>query len=154
MSSDIRPLGTADGVGKYWIKVPSGIPGSAGTLRLVLIDEHGQVEATPLGMAWDEAAMTRDEAVEYHLRGAVAEADRNPRAPAARGAQAAARASAPGPTDAEVPRRRCRRSRPDGDLMTHEGRPARPPLVFGSEPVPAGYCRGRSAKTAFRMRES
>ena len=76
MSSDIRPLGTADGVGKYWIKVPSGLPGSAGSLRLVLIDEHGQVESTPLGMAWDDAAMTRDEAIEYHLRGAVAEADR------------------------------------------------------------------------------
>ncbi len=76
MSSDIRPLGTGEGKGKYWIKVPPTTLGAAGTLRLVLIDEHGQVEYTPLGMAWDDSAMTRDEAVEHHLRGAVAEADR------------------------------------------------------------------------------
>ena len=75
MSSDIRPLGTAEGTGKYWIKFPSGIPGGAGVLRLVLIDEHGQVEHTPLGAPWDDAAMTKDEAIQHHLRGAVAEAD-------------------------------------------------------------------------------
>ncbi len=75
MSSDIRPLGTGEGKGKYWIKVQPTML-SAGSLRLVLIDEHGQVEQTPLGAPWDDAAFTKDEAIQHHLRGAVAEADR------------------------------------------------------------------------------
>src|SRR5215204_2632597 len=72
-SSDIKPRGA--GEGKYWVKRPSGM-GGVGTLRLVVIDEFGRVETTPLGMPWDDAAMTQDEAIQHHLRGAVAEADR------------------------------------------------------------------------------
>src|SRR5215204_468533 len=72
-SSDIKPRGA--GEGKYWVKRPPAM-GGVGTLRLVVIDEFGRVESTPLGMPWDDAAMTEDEAIQHHLRGAVAEADR------------------------------------------------------------------------------
>ena len=79
MSSDIRPLGASEGKGRYWIKVSAGFPGltgAQGTLRLAVIDETGNVEMTPLGKPWDDAAMTKDQAVQHHLKGAVAEADR------------------------------------------------------------------------------
>ena len=73
--SDIKPRGSVDGKGRYWIKHGSGIPGAQGSLRLVLIDDAGNVELTPVGLPWDDAAMTKDEAIQHHLRGAVAEAD-------------------------------------------------------------------------------
>ncbi|HLM26750.1 MAG TPA: hypothetical protein VK304_07275 [Thermoleophilaceae bacterium] len=75
--SDIRPLGAGDGIGRYWIKQSPGLPGAVGSLRLVLVDEAGKTEYTPLAAPWDDAAMTKDEAVQAHLRGAVAEADRD-----------------------------------------------------------------------------
>jgi hypothetical protein len=71
---DIRPLGAGDGTAFYWIKM-SNHPGS-GQLTLVAIDEFGEVTTTPIRGQWDEAAMTKAEAVEFHLAGAVAEADR------------------------------------------------------------------------------
>src|SRR5215211_1231529 len=64
-SSDIKPRGA--GEGKYWVKRPPAM-GGVGTLRLVVIDEFGRVESTPLGMPWDDAAMTEDEAIQHHLR--------------------------------------------------------------------------------------
>jgi len=76
-NSDIRPLGASEGKAKYWIKMPAGFTGAQGSLRLVLIDEAGNVEFTPLGKPWDPAAPTKDEAIQAHLRGAVAEADRD-----------------------------------------------------------------------------
>ncbi len=42
-----------------------------------MIDEHGQVEQTPLSAPWDDAAFTKNEAIQHHLRGAVTEADRD-----------------------------------------------------------------------------
>jgi hypothetical protein len=67
-----------DGRAKYWIKVGGGIlPGAVDALRLVVLDEHGHVELTPVGKPWDDAAFTREQAIADHLRGAVAEADRN-----------------------------------------------------------------------------
>jgi hypothetical protein len=76
LPKDIRPLGAADGKASYWVKDPPGLPDAAGCLRLVLIDEFGTVHSTPMRAPWDDAAPTRAEAVEAHLAGAVAEADR------------------------------------------------------------------------------
>ena len=76
-NSDIRPLGASEGKARYWIKMHAGFTGARGSLRLVLIDEAGNVEFTPLGKPWDDAAPTKDEAIQAHLRGAVAEADRD-----------------------------------------------------------------------------
>jgi hypothetical protein len=72
---DIRPLGTGDGTGFYWTKT-SRHPGSS-DLVLVSIDEFGQVTTLPIRARHDDAAMTRAEAVERHLAGAIAEADRD-----------------------------------------------------------------------------
>ncbi|MEK6272972.1 MAG: hypothetical protein AABM42_10055 [Actinomycetota bacterium] len=77
MPKDIRPLGAADGKACYWVKdLPPGLRGAVGCLRLVLIDEQGEIHSTPMRARWDPAAMTRAEAVEAHLAGAVTEADR------------------------------------------------------------------------------
>lgn len=72
--SDIRPLGTGDGKAFYWVKTSSD-PG-VGDLSLVAIDEFGEVTGMPIQAEWDAAAATRAEAVERHLAGAIAEADR------------------------------------------------------------------------------
>lgn len=71
--NDIRPLGAGDGRAFYWIK-DAGQYGAP--IRLVSIDEHGEVTYTPIRAGWDDAAMTKAEAVEAHLSGGIAEADR------------------------------------------------------------------------------
>lgn len=76
MTKDIRPLGATDGKASYWVKESGWLNGSAGHLRLVVIDEAGHVEATPTCADWDDAAMTRAEAIEAHLAGAIKQADR------------------------------------------------------------------------------
>ena len=77
MSGDIKPRGGGEGKGRYWIKQEASLPKAVGSLRLVVIDETGKVEYTPLAQPWDDRALTKAEAVQAHLRGAVAEADRD-----------------------------------------------------------------------------
>jgi hypothetical protein len=63
LAKDIHPLGAGDGEGVCWIKEPPSLPGAIGCLRLVVIDEYGDVQRTPIRGEWDEAAMTLPEAV-------------------------------------------------------------------------------------------
>jgi hypothetical protein len=51
--------------------------GTIGSLRLVVIDEYGEIHQTPMRAEWDDAAPIRAEAVQAHLAGAMAEADRD-----------------------------------------------------------------------------
>jgi hypothetical protein len=76
LAKDIRPLGAGDGKGIYWIKEPPSLPGAIGCLCLVVIDEYGDVQRTPIRAKWEDSAMTLAEAVQTHLSGAIAEADR------------------------------------------------------------------------------
>jgi hypothetical protein len=66
-----------DGKARYWVKDPSYMRDSVGVLRLVVIDEFGEIHSTPMRARWDPAAPSRAEALEAHLAGAVAEADRD-----------------------------------------------------------------------------
>ena len=77
MATDIKPLGAGDGKSFYWIKVGANIPGAVGHLQLVVVDEYGQIMPTTIRGRWDHAAATRSEAVESHLSGGIAEADRD-----------------------------------------------------------------------------
>ena len=78
-NNDIRARDEiGDGKARYWVKVGGGlIPGAAGSLRLAVIDEYGHVELTPAAQPWDDRARTKEEAIQHHLRGAIAEADRD-----------------------------------------------------------------------------
>lgn len=76
MTTDIRPYGSGQGLGYYWIRQAS----SAGrftsqNLALVAIDEVGNVTDTGSRRADDEAAMTQEEAVLVHLAPGIKQAD-------------------------------------------------------------------------------
>lgn len=75
MITDISPLNQGAGKATYWIKEAAGMPQAAGVLRLVAIDEAGDVTRLPIRAEWDDAAMTQAEAVEQHLAGAIKQAD-------------------------------------------------------------------------------
>ena len=79
MASDLRPLGGAGNLGWYWVKHPGAFIGSpmGQGLRLVAIDEFGNVTRTRRRAEWDDAAPTEEEALLQHLSGAVAQADSN-----------------------------------------------------------------------------
>ena len=70
--SDIRPLGAAQGVGYYWIQELGQV---GACLRLVAINELGEVTRTSLGGKWSEAALTEHEAITRHLGAGIAQAD-------------------------------------------------------------------------------
>jgi hypothetical protein len=74
VTTDIRPYGTGDGKGSYWVK--RGSMFGWGTLVLVVIDEYGEVQETPMRGPWDPDAPTQEQAVEAHLAGLVKQADR------------------------------------------------------------------------------
>jgi hypothetical protein len=60
---DIRRLNAGeDGREGYYVK---WLPGSVGprALQYIVIDQFGQIERTPIFTAWDEAAMTKEQAV-------------------------------------------------------------------------------------------
>jgi hypothetical protein len=75
--TDIGRYGAAAGV--YSVKEPgvalAGWPES-GSLRLVRIDEHGQLHTLGPSREWDAGAPTREEAVLHHFAGEIDQADR------------------------------------------------------------------------------
>jgi hypothetical protein len=74
---DIKRLNTADdGREGYFVKSDGGTFGGR-YLRYVVIDEFGSVEETRIHHRWDDAAMTKEEAVIHHLtaNGALARAE-------------------------------------------------------------------------------
>lgn len=72
MSNDIGRYGS-DGLGGYWVK-RIGMFGPEG-LEFVRVDDYGEVRGTGIRAAYDEAAMTKAEAVLDHLQGPIREAD-------------------------------------------------------------------------------
>jgi len=73
MANDIRPFGSADGLGFYWVK--SFEQFGNGSLVLLAIDEVGQITGTGARRTFDDAAYTREEAVLEHLAAGIKQAD-------------------------------------------------------------------------------
>ena len=75
--SDIRPFGTNDGLGFFWIRKVSGFGGRQmyGQLHLVAIDELGNVTDTGNRRPDDEAAGDEGDAVREHLSAGIKEAN-------------------------------------------------------------------------------
>ncbi|MCB0865496.1 MAG: hypothetical protein KDB58_07270 [Solirubrobacterales bacterium] len=75
MASDIRPFGTGEGVGFYWVKV--GEQFGPGYCELIAIDEIGNVTTASARLDYEEVALTRGEAVIQHLAPAIREANKD-----------------------------------------------------------------------------
>lgn len=75
MTNDIQPLGATPGRGWFWIKEHAQFGQSA--LRLISIDDAGEIATTVVMTDYDEAARTKGEALAAHLTDGIAEADRD-----------------------------------------------------------------------------